>query len=97
MPEGTEMSSNEQDEVLALLNQMVNTITRLQARIDAAESLAVCLFARLPRAEQDEVMEAVLDRTEAVADAQIPLTDLEAYRTAAQKLYTVLLTKRGVR
>lgn len=91
------MSSNEQDDVLALLGQMVNTITRLQARIDAAESLAVCLFARLPRAQQGEVMEAILDRTEAVADAQIPLADLETYRTAAQKLQAVLLTKLRVR
>mgnify|MGYP001262184100 CR=1 FL=1 len=97
MTGGAKMSSNEHGEVLALLGQMVNTITRLQARIDAAESLAVCLFARLPRAQQDEVMEAVLDRTEAVADAQVPLADIEAYRAAAQKLYTVLLAKRGVR
>ncbi len=79
------------------MNQMVNTISRMQARIDATESLAVCLFARLPRAEQNEVMEAVLDRTEAVADAQISLPSLEDYRSAAQKLYTVLLTKRSVR
>ena len=91
------MSSNEQDDVLALLGQMVNTITRLQARIDAAESLAVCLFARLPRAQQGEDMEAILDRTEADADAQMRLAELEAHRTAAQKLQAVLLTRLRVR
>ena len=42
-------------------------------------------------------MDAVLDRTEAVADAKIPLSHLEAYRIAAQKLQAVLLTNLRVR
>ncbi len=91
------MTNKDQAGLLALLNQAVDTITQLQARLDAAESLAVCLFAQLPRPDQDAVMEAALDRTEAVADAQIPLPHLEAYRTAAQKLQAVLLSKRHSR
>jgi hypothetical protein len=91
------MTDKEQNDLQALLHQALDTITRLQARLDAAESLAVCLFAQLPRQVQHSVMDAVLDRTEAVADAKNPLSHLEAYRTAAQKLQAVLLTKMRVR
>lgn len=82
--------------LLAGLNQAVDTITRLQARLDAAESLAICMYSQLGRPDQDAVIEAVLDQTEAIADAQIPLPHLEAYRSAAQKLQAVLLSKRRV-
>lgn len=61
------MTDREQNDLQALLHQALDTITRLQARLDAAESLAVCLFAQLPRQDQHSVMDAVLDRTEAVA------------------------------
>ncbi len=91
------MTDKEQNDLQALLHQALDTITRLQARLDAAESLAVGLFAQLPRQDQHGVMDAVLDRTEAVADAKIPLSHLEAYRTAAQKLQAVLLTKLRAR
>lgn len=91
------MTDKERNDFLALLNQAVDTITRLQARIDAAESLTICMFAQLPRADQDGVIEAVLDRMETVADARIPMPHLEAHREAAQKLQAVLLAKRRAR
>lgn len=91
------MTDKDQGDMLALLNQAVDTITRLQARIDASESLTICMFAQLPRADQDDVIEAVMDRMEAIADARIPMPHLEAHREAAQKLQAVLLTKRRAR
>lgn len=88
------MADNDATALLEYLNLMQDTIARLQARLDATESLAICVFAQLPKSDQDSVIEAFLDRKEAIADAQIPPVHLDTYRDASLKLEASLLTKR---